>query len=187
LACDLIGPTLANLSNFSRVADIADLDASAYSLQLEPSELLSQDHKDSLPDLPRSAGLPKYQLGEPIRVNWEAPADCTRKDWIGLYRLGGNKSKLVTRIRSHGRWHGIYPDEWQGDVSLAVEGASGSATGRDAPKKHGSLLYADNRLFWQPGCYEFRYHHDGKHSVMTISQPFEIIGKPSSVPWSNFS
>lgn len=84
----------------------------------------------------------------------------------------------MTRSRSRGRWLGIYPDEWDGDHYVASSGASGSL-GEDVTEKVGSLLYTDTRLFWKPGYYEFRYHHDGKHNVMALSEPFEIKGKPA--------
>lgn len=159
---------------------MTSLDTSAYTLSLRPSELDRNKDQEGLPDLPHREQMPSYQLGEPIQVDWTAPATCSRKDWIGLYRLGGNKSKLVTRIRSQGRWHGIYPDEWDGNVSLAQEGASGSQ-GESDPAKSGSLLFKESRLFWKTGQYEFRYHHDGKHNVMTVSKPFQIIGKLRSL------
>jgi phosphatidylethanolamine N-methyltransferase len=162
----------------TRVANVSAIDKSAYSVSLVPSEVLAEDDKENLPDLPQVKRAKQYLLGEPINVNWTAPADCTRKDWIGLYRFKANKSKLVTRIRSHGRWLGIYPDQWNGDESLAVDGASGSA-GPEAPKKTGSLVFKDKKLFWKPGQYEFRYHHNGKHNAMAVSEPFEIIGEPT--------
>ncbi|KAK9894347.1 hypothetical protein P389DRAFT_205768, partial [Cystobasidium minutum MCA 4210] len=153
----------------TRVANVASLDRSAYSLKIErPEDTNAEQH---LPDLPRKS--PQYKLGEAIRVDWTAPSNCSRRDWIGLYRHGANKSKLVTRIRSKGRWLGIYPDEWDGNDSLSPEGTS-TSQGAKGPKKSGSLLFTGHRLFWKTGQYEFRYHHDGKHNVMAVSEPFEI-------------
>lgn len=159
----------------TRVANVSAIDKSAYGLQLVLPEPRANIPEDGLPDLPRAKGIAQYELGEPVQVKWSAPANCTRRDWIGLYRYGANKSKLVTRIRSKGRWHGIYPDEWDGDDSLAAAGASGSA-GPDGPRKYGTLTFKDKKLFWKPGQYEFRYHHNGKHNAMSISEPFEIAG-----------
>lgn len=156
------------------MADVASLDTSDYSLVLEESEILKGSSGTSEEVI--DSAVRKYALGEAITVNWTAPAACTRKDWIGLYRLGSNKSRLVTRVRSQGRWLGIYPDQWDGDVSLADDNASGSA-GKDAPIKRGKLVYTDKRLFWKTGKYEFRYHHNGMHNVMAVSEPFEIVGK----------
>lgn len=158
----------------SRVANVAALDKSAYSLKIERPEEANSDQ--NLPDLPQKSL--SYKLGEAIRVNWTAPSNCSRRDWIGLYRHGGNKSKLVTRIRSKGRWLGIYPDEWDGNDSLSPEGTS-TSQGAKGPKKSGSLLFTGHRLFWKTGQYEFRYHHDGKHNVMAVSEPFEVtVDKP---------
>jgi phosphatidylethanolamine N-methyltransferase len=164
---------LADLTLYSRVANVTALDKSAYSLNMDAPEQATPPAQ-SLPDLPRSSKMTQYQLGEPIRVNWTAPSNCSRRDWIGLYRHGANKSKLVTRIRSKGRWLGIYPDEWDGNDSLSPGGTS-TSQGSAGPKKRGSLLFTGNRLFWKTGQYEFRYHHDGKHNVMAVSEPFEIM------------
>lgn len=159
---------------------MAALDRSAYSVKIErPEDNAGGEH---LPDLPQSKGI-QYQLGQPIRVNWTAPSNCSRRDWIGLYRHGANKSKLVTRIRSKGRWLGIYPDEWDGNDSLSPEGTS-TSQGSKGPKKSGSLLFTGHRLFWKTGQYEFRYHHDGKHNVMAVSEPFEIKVEHPSNPLS---
>jgi len=166
----------------TRVSNVTALDSSAYSLALEPSELVNTADEPTLPDLPQAAKtMPQYHFGETITVKWSAASNCSRRDWVGLYRLGANKSKLVTRVRSQGRWNGIYPDEWDGDTSLAVEGASGSQ-GPDGPLKRGTLRFTGKKLFWKPGQYEFRYHHDGKHSVMAVSEPFEVVvERPRSV------
>lgn len=37
--------------------------------------------------LPNATGALKFHLGEPIRVKWQAPANHSRKDWIGIYRV----------------------------------------------------------------------------------------------------
>jgi hypothetical protein len=29
----------------------------------------------------------RFHLGEPIRVNWQAPTSHSRRDWIGIYRV----------------------------------------------------------------------------------------------------
>lgn len=164
----------------SRVADVASLDRTAYSLKVEEPDR-GEEEGANLPDLPRGDRPTTFQIGEAIKVRWSAPSNCSRRDWIGLYRLGANKSKLVTRIRSKGRWHGIYPTEWDGDDSLSPGGVS-TSQGSQAPKKTGTLTFNSHRLFWKPGHYEFRYHHDGKHNVMAVSEPIQvIIDKPANV------
>jgi phosphatidylethanolamine N-methyltransferase len=42
----------------------------------------------------------------------------------------------------------------------------------------GEVVFEGDKLWWTQGVFEFRYHHNGRHNVMAISQPFEIrIGK----------
>ena len=44
------------------------------------------------------------EYGAPIRVKWTAPLNHSKKDWIGLYMIGDNTSKEITRVSSQGRW-----------------------------------------------------------------------------------
>lgn len=81
---------------------------------------------------------------------------------------------------------GIYPDEWDGNDSLSPEGTS-TSQGSKGPKKTGSLLFNGHRLFWKTGQYEFRYHHDGKHNVMAVSEPFEVKVEHPSNPLNHTS
>jgi len=42
------------------------------------------------------------------------------------------------------------------------------------------LFFSGDKIPWQIGEYEIRYHHDGKHNVMVAGGPFEIyVSKPS--------
>jgi len=44
----------------------------------------------------------------------------------------------------------------------------------------GTVTFKANSLPWLVGRYEVRYHHDGKHNVMSMEGPFEIyVDKPS--------
>ncbi|WVW86442.1 hypothetical protein I302_108490 [Kwoniella bestiolae CBS 10118] len=143
----------------TRVAnDISAYDPSRYSLTLPTSS---------------SSPVPRYHVGQPIRVSWTAPSNHSRKDWIGIYRLGSCKSTLVTRISSVGKWMPIYEDEWDGDTYLNPLVNEKS----DA----GEVLFRGEQLPWLPGSYEIRYHHDGKHNVMSRVAPIEIyVSKPSN-------
>jgi len=38
----------------------------------------------------------------------------------------------------------------------------------------GEMEFSGDKLWWTTGVFEFRYHHDGKHNVMALSQAFEI-------------
>ncbi|WWC91952.1 uncharacterized protein L201_006904 [Kwoniella dendrophila CBS 6074] len=148
----------------TRVADdISAYDPSRYSLTLPTSS---------------STIVPKYHVGQPIRVSWTAPSNHSRKDWIGIYRLGSCKSTLVTRISSIGKWMPIYEEEWDGDTYLNPLGLhQKSKDDADA----GEVLFRGDQLPWSPGSYEIRYHHDGKHNVMSRVAPIEIyVSKPSN-------
>jgi phosphatidylethanolamine N-methyltransferase len=46
--------------------------------------------------------------------------------------------------------------------------------GEDKDYLQGEMMFRGDKLWWTQGVFEFRYHHDGKHSVMAISLPFEI-------------
>ena len=90
----------------SRVAsDLSAFDTSKYRISLVPS----------------SAGTLRFHLGEPIRVRWRAPLHHSRKDWIGIYRVGANQSALVTRTSSLGMWVPVHDDEWDGDIPRELQ------------------------------------------------------------------
>ena len=98
-------------------------------------------------------------LGSPLKVIWQSPlATHSSKDWIGLYRIiNTTYSRNRTIHSSAGRW--TY-----------------------CPDANGSYVFARNKLFWEEGVYEFRYHLDGKHDVAYISEPFELKHESVSVP-----
>lgn len=184
----------------SRVAnDLASYDSSQYSLTLRPSAfppLVPHASTSSAPAL-------RYHLGEPIHVKWTAPSNHSRRDWIGVYRLGANKDTLVTKVSSQGKWCGVYSKEWEGDRYEGVGGGEAPEYGEISASKRarGAIVFKGKKLPWKTGQYEFRcvvnecsgasssrateiadtlvsfhrYHHDGKHSVVAISQPFEVF------------
>ncbi|WWD19894.1 hypothetical protein CI109_104363 [Kwoniella shandongensis] len=142
----------------TRVAsDISAYDPSRYSIALATSS---------------SSPNPRYHVGQPIRVSWTAPSNHSRKDWIGIYRLGSCKSQLVTRISSVGKWMPIYEEEWDGDKPVNPEE-------REEQGDAGEVVFKGEQLPWLPGQYELRYHHAGKHNVMSRVAPIEIyVAKP---------
>lgn len=158
----------------SRVAnDLASYDSSQYSLTLRPSAfppLVPHASTSSAPAL-------RYHLGEPIHVKWTAPSNHSRRDWIGVYRLGANKDTLVTKVSSQGKWCGVYSKEWEGDRYEGVGGGEAPEYGEISASKRarGAIVFKGKKMPWKTGQYEFRYHHDGKHSVVAISQPFEVF------------
>lgn len=146
-----------------RVAsNLSSYDASRYSVTLVPPAGCSS-----------SGGPPRYHLGEPIRVHWKAPPNHSRRDWIGLYRLGANRSKKVTQVNSQGHWRPIVDEEWDGDTALHTD----PAEGQEKPREEGEVVFSGKALPWdRTGRFELRYHHDGLYNVMAISEPFEIYG-----------
>jgi phosphatidylethanolamine N-methyltransferase len=151
--------------------DISKYNLSHYSISILPPTAESATSEGlNLPDSPRSTL--RFYLGSPIMITWEAPENHSPSDWIGIYRQGANQSKLVTRVASQGKWWGVCRDEWDGDKFVEREGSK-----EHTLATHGTITFSDKKLPWTTGTYEFRYHHDGKHNVMTISRPFEVYGK----------
>ncbi|KAI3614456.1 phosphatidylethanolamine n-methyltransferase [Moniliophthora roreri] len=132
--------------------------------------------------LPSSESSLRFMFGEPINVRWQAPHMHSRKDWIGIYRVGANKPTLVTRTSSMGMWVPVYDEEWDGDVPLGLDRP-------DVPMREsesGVVTFKGNTLPWQVGRYEVRYHHDGKYNVMSIDGPFEIyVDRPSELDFTS--
>jgi hypothetical protein len=59
----------------SRIAnDLSSYDTTKYKVTVMPNN---------------TTGTPRFHLGEPISVRWQAPQKHSRKDWIGLYRVRG--------------------------------------------------------------------------------------------------
>ncbi|KAI8352829.1 phospholipid methyltransferase-domain-containing protein [Choanephora cucurbitarum] len=113
----------------------------------------------------------EFTLGERICVDWTAPANHGPKDWIGIYKLSSNTDPNVTLVNSQGRWYwtnGVPEDEIDPDTVLFPPQIPSKSKGR-------IIFRGAQKLPWQVGTYEFRYHHDGKHRVMTHSQPFKIV------------
>ncbi|GAA5857285.1 hypothetical protein JCM5353_004639 [Sporobolomyces roseus] len=176
----------------SRVAtDLASYDQTRYSLSLRPSHFT--------PPVPHAstscAPALRYHLGEPITLDWTAPLNHSRKDWVGIYRLEAldkSASKLVTRVSSRGKWVGVFDREWQGDRHVTPSSDchdEGAAAGilEDKEKegeglKRGKLVFSGKKLPWKVGKYELRYHHDGKHSVMASAGPIEIFVEKADKP-----
>ncbi|GAA5966197.1 hypothetical protein JCM3765_006085 [Sporobolomyces pararoseus] len=155
----------------SRIStDLASYDQSRYSLKLRPSPFLPHASTSKAPAM-------RYHLGEPITLDWTAPLNHSRKDWVGIYRLDGNvgKSQLVTKVSSKGKWVGIYDREWQGDEYQKPSEEGGGDKETEGEIEKGKITFGGKKLPWKTGLYELRYHHDGKHSVMASAGPIEIF------------
>lgn len=131
---------------------------------IELSQNLSfanSDYKLTLPGLnvDQAANSKYITIGSPIKVNWQSPAAThSPKDWIGLYKiLQTTYSRNKTLLSSSGRW-------------------------TNCETANGSFTFVKDKLFWEQGVYEVRYHLDGGHDVAYISEPFEIKSKHIDVP-----
>lgn len=143
--------------------DISAYDTSRYSITVASSS--------------SSSPVPRFQVGQPIRVSWTAPANHSRKDWIGIYRTGSCKDTLITKISSMGKWVPIFEEEYRGEEQAATKPEEQVSRG-DA----GIVTFRGKRLPWTPGSYELRYHHGGKHNVMAAIVPVEIyVDKPADM------
>lgn len=119
----------------------------------------NSDYHLDIKGLNIESGVSKFAFtGEPIEIEWNAPENHSSKDWIGLYKTTQTSySRYKTLISSVGRWTWV-------------------------TESKGSYIFSEDKLFWEEGIYEFRYHLDGKHDVAYISEPFEIRTPRIKVP-----
>jgi phosphatidylethanolamine N-methyltransferase len=127
---------------------------------------------------PKPVKTMAFEYGAPLRVKWRAPANHSKKDWIGLYMVTDNRSRETTEVSSLGRWAptnaGSY-DALTADVSIVVEEHPVTSTEiTETDLVEGEVVFEGDKLWWTQGVFEFRYHHNGHHHAMAISEPFEI-------------
>ncbi|KAI9463938.1 phosphatidylethanolamine N-methyltransferase [Russula earlei] len=126
----------------------------------------------------RADNGPRFHLGEQITVEWRVPRHHSRRDWIGLYRVGANRSSLVTRTSSLGMWVPVLDGEWDGDLPIGGESQLNTMTDREGgvdDEECGTVVFKGDSLPWTVGRYEMRYHHDGKYNVLALEGPIEIF------------
>jgi phosphatidylethanolamine N-methyltransferase len=169
--------------------DLAGMDPKHYSLSIQgtPSAQPAVNERAAGKGSP-TARIAKggntliFEYGTPLKVKWKAPAKHNKKDWIGLYMVTDNRSREVTEVSSLGRWvptsYGAY-DAATADKDILIADQPVKKTDPSEPDQvEGEVLFEGDKLWWTQGVFEFRYHHDGNHNVMSISQPFEVrIGK----------
>lgn len=117
--------------------------------------------------------------GSPIKVKWFAPIGHSKRDWVGLYSLASrNTSRDATQVSSQGRWIatniGEYDDMTSEQGLVTSDETVNPRDGEDRDLVSGEMIFSGDKLWWEQGLFEFRYHHNGKHTVMAISLPFEI-------------
>ncbi|KAJ5279133.1 hypothetical protein N7478_004505 [Penicillium angulare] len=174
-------------------ADLAGYDIREYSLSVEGTDgkSLEDDNEQGKGREGANARMPldrrgdlknlTFEYGAPIKVNWTAPLNHSKKDWVGLYRVTDNTSREVTRVSSQGRWvatnEGSYDNLTceKGIVTSDVVVKSSESKIQDKyDLASGEIVFSGDKLFWTQGAFELRYHHNGVHNVMAISRPFEI-------------
>ena len=117
------------------------------------------EYRVEIQGLQRDGDVPHAYVGDVLTVRYSAPPHHLARDWIGLYKVAQTSfSRYKTVVSSHGCW------------AYATE--RGPST----------VEFSGDRLFWDDGVYEFRYHIDGKHDVAYISEPFELRSLEIDVP-----
>ncbi|KAF8890763.1 phosphatidylethanolamine N-methyltransferase [Infundibulicybe gibba] len=146
---------------------------------VQETKVLLQQSRERLVITRVATNISAYDTKEyRVQVRWQAPHKHSRKDWIGLYRIGANKSNLVTRTSSLGMWVPVHDEEWDGDVPLGLDRPINSHYDCES----GVVTFKGNTLPWIEGRYEVRYHHDGMYNVMSLDGPIEIrVDKPTQL------
>lgn len=178
---NVVSPTRDMLSKYpgsitiTRIeSDLKGLDPKEYSLDVEGEQLVDQDYSHE------SGKVLTLQFGAPIRVKWTAPKNHGKLDWVGLYKIASNVSREVTKTSSQGRWVATNTGEYnelgseRGILSSNISTTKYREDGSLVEACTGEMVFSGDKLFWEQGLFEFRYHHNGKHNVMAVSHPFEI-------------
>ncbi|KAL2286177.1 hypothetical protein FJTKL_07011 [Diaporthe vaccinii] len=162
--------------------DLAGLNPKDYSLSLTGTSAVSPVSERATGKESLTARVDKdfkthvFEYGAPIRVKWTAPANHSKKDWVGLYMVTDNRSREVTEVPSLGRWIPTTPGFYGESYSTGVVKSDEPVPNSDMVS--GEMVFEGDKLWWTQGVFEFRYHHDGSHQVMSVSQPFEVgIGR----------
>ncbi|KAF9135684.1 phosphatidylethanolamine N-methyltransferase [Mortierella sp. 14UC] len=129
-------------------------------------------------------GVPTYQLGQKLTVEWTAPLNHGAKDWIGIYKTSSNNSTKVTTVASKNRYLYVGKDLGLGEALEGVENHAGMGDGEvieeevvwveDKELCRGRVVFLGDKLPWFQGEFEFRYHHHGRYNVMAHTAPFKI-------------
>ncbi|KAF9353259.1 phosphatidylethanolamine N-methyltransferase [Mortierella sp. NVP85] len=161
----------------SRTWDEMDVyDLSQYSIKIT---------NETTPKL-NADGIPTFELGEKLTIEWTAPLNHGSKDWIGIYKVSGNSSYKVTNVASKGRYLFTMRQNGQEDLGSdeSADDHSGKGDGEVAEEEvvwvndqeicRGKVTFLGDKLPWFPGTFELRYHHHNRYNVMAYTKPFEI-------------
>ncbi|KAH6631912.1 phosphatidylethanolamine N-methyltransferase [Chaetomium tenue] len=172
-------PARLTLSRIS--PDLAGYDPKHYSISMEGTPLVGADEKATGKEsanarVSKAVKTKVFEYGAPIRVKWTAPANHSKKDWVGLYMVTDNRSREVTEVPTLGRWVPARPSQYDTTTDEGI-------VSWDQPAKspcpevdfvQGEMVFEGDKLWWTQGVFEFRYHHNSGHNVMAISEPFEV-------------
>lgn len=156
--------------------DLAGYNPRDYALGIEGTQAASPLSERATGKESLTARVPKdvktwvFEYGAPIKVKWTAPANHSRRDWVGLYMVTDNRSREITEVPSLGRWVPTNPGFYGSSDGVVV-------SDEPVPSSNlvrGEMTFEGDKLWWTQGVFEFRYHHDGSHNVMSISEPFEV-------------
>jgi phosphatidylethanolamine N-methyltransferase len=172
-------PARLTLSRIS--PDLAGYDPKHYNISIEGTPLVAADEKATGKEsanarVVKDVKTNVFEYGAPIRVKWTAPANHSKKDWVGLYMVTDNRSREMTEVPSLGRWVPTCPGEYDTttDQGIISWGEPTAAKSPDADLVQGEMVFEGDKLWWTQGVFEFRYHHGGGHHVMSVSEPFEV-------------
>ncbi len=175
-------PTRISITRLS--PDLAGYDPKDYSVEMKstPSEASPKSAEEHAARAEQRSDFKTliFEYGAPIKVQWTAPLNHSKKDWIGLYMVADNASREATRVSSQGRWIATNKDQYGSIIAdrgiLLYDSRVSGAVRQDGENKDflsGEMEFSGDKLWWTTGVFDFRYHHNGKHNVMTISLPFE--------------
>ncbi|KAJ2700353.1 phosphatidylethanolamine N-methyltransferase [Coemansia sp. IMI 209128] len=198
----LLSTTTARLAERALPSELSKIDhLGCYGLKLLPGAAW---RTSATKNPSNKAAKSTYFLGEPIRVDWQAPLNHSRRDWIGIYPVTANFSNQITTVSSKGRYVYIHPDEnllaemvvgdsvfagiVKGTSKVNMAAANGERSSEHQSQKghprkrssgtvsvlHGEALFSSSALPFKVGTYEMRLHHGGTHAVLAQSKPFEI-------------
>lgn len=181
----------AKLQLTREAKDLNGFNRDLYSLTVEGTPISGQSWLDrrsgregeDARDPPIRTGSSTYkplilEYGAPIKVRWTAPKNHGKKDWIGLYMVSDTIEREVTRVSSRGRWVAVTGGQYdsnRADIGIISSDEPVAKLPEDREDLvTGEVQFTGDKLWWTTGVFEFRYHHDGKHTVMSISNPFEV-------------
>ncbi|PHH82532.1 hypothetical protein CDD83_3240 [Cordyceps sp. RAO-2017] len=95
----------------TRIApDLTGLDPKLYTLSVTGTAAVHSPARDRATGkesmtgrFPKAVKTMVYEYGAPLKVRWRAPANHSKRDWIGLYMVTDNRSRESTEVPSLGR------------------------------------------------------------------------------------